>query len=146
INVQEVFIRAFDLEAKAGRKVLLVPDHHVYVFGDLLVDLLRAFLSTDGFPKRGTIVEVVGNNRPVLLGLLDGFDDKLGRSVAQCSENAAGVQPAHAEFAEDVVPIEIARLELAGGGVATVGNAHGATHSEATLREIQTVTRLASDS
>ena len=50
-----------------------------------------------------------------------------------------------AEFAEDVVPVEIAGLELAGGGVAAVGNAHRAAHAEAALGEIQAVARDAPD-
>ena len=80
---------------------------------------------------------------PCLPGRLDGLDDELRRGVAQRGEDAAGVQPAHAELAEDVVPIEIARLELAGGGVAAIGNAHRAAHAEAALGEIQAVAHRA---
>ena len=76
---------------------------------------------------------------PCLLGRLDRLDDELRRGVAQRGEDAAGVEPAHAELAEDVVPVEIAGLELAGGGVAAVGNAHRAAHAEAALGEIQAV-------
>ena len=62
-----------------------------------------------------------------------------GVRVAQRGENAAGVQPARADLAENVVPVEIAGLELAGGGIAAVGNAHRAAHAEAALGEIQAV-------
>ena len=62
-----------------------------------------------------------------------------GVRVAQRRENAAGVQPAHADLAEDVVPIEITGFELAGGGIATVRNAHRAAHAETALGEIQPV-------
>ena len=46
-----MFVRAFDLEAQASREILFIADHHIHVFRDLLVDLLRAFLAADRFPK-----------------------------------------------------------------------------------------------
>ena len=72
------------------------------MLGDLLVDLLRAFLAADGFPKRRTIVEVVRNNGAVLLGLLNALDDESRRGVAKRRKNAAGVKPADALLAENV--------------------------------------------
>ena len=134
-----MFVRAFDFKAEAGGKVLLVADHHIHVPGNLPVDLLRALLAADALPERRTVVQVVGDDDAVLPGGLHGFDHELGRRVAQRGENAARVQPARAKFAEDVVPIEVARLELAGGAVAAVGNAHRAPHPEAALGEIQAV-------
>ena len=115
------------------------------MLGDLLVDLLRAFLAANGFPKRGTIVEVVRNERPMLPGRLHRLDNQRRSRIAQGGENAAGVQPARAEFAEDVVPIEIAGFELTGSGVAAVGNAHSAAHTVAALGEIEAVARDAAN-
>ena len=135
-----MFVRAFDLEAQASCEILFIADHHVHVFRDLLVDLLRALLAANGLPQRRTVVEVVGNNRAVLLGLLDALDDQLRGGVAERRKNTAGVQPTHAEFAEDVVPIEIAGLELRCRRVAAVGNAHRAAHTVAALGEIEAVT------
>ena len=80
---------------------------------------------------------------PCSARLLDSFDDQERGGVAQGGENAAGVQPARAEFAEDAVPVEVARLELAGGGMAAVGNAHRAAHAEAALGEVQAVAHRA---
>ena len=76
---------------------------------------------------------------PCFLAACTASIDELGRGVAQRGEDAAGVQPARAELAEDVVPVEIARLELAGGGVAAVRNADRAAHAEAALGEVQAV-------
>jgi len=45
-----------------------------------------------------------------LLGFLNGFDDEFRRGVAQRGEDAAGVQPAGADLAEDGVPVEITGL------------------------------------
>ena len=82
---------------------------------------------------------------PYCFGLVDGLDDELRRGVAEGGEDAAGVQPPDADLAEDVVPVEIAGFELAGGGVAAVGNADGAAHAEAPLGEIQAVAHRAAD-
>jgi hypothetical protein len=46
------------------------------------------------------------------------------------------VKPANAQLSKNVVPVEIARLELAGGGVATVRNANGTTYSEAAFGKV----------
>ena len=91
------------------------------------------------FQRLRAVVQVVGNDDAVLAGFLDGFDDQERGGVAEGGEDAAGVQPARAEFAEDVVPVEIAGLELAGGGMAAVGNADRAANAEAALGEVQAV-------
>src|SRR6266516_1739889 len=114
------------MEAEASGEILLVPDHHVNVLGNLLVDRLRAFLTANALPQGGAIVEVVGNDGPVLLGFLDAFNHQRWRGVAERGEDTAGVKPAHSQLAKDVVPIEVARLELARGGIAAVRNPHRA--------------------
>ena len=48
----------------------------------------------------------------MLFGLLDALDDEWRRGVAESRKNTARVQPARTELAEDVVPVEIAWLEL----------------------------------
>src|SRR5438477_11579393 len=55
------------------------------------------------------------------------------------------MNPTHAEIAEYVVPIEIARLELAGGGVAAVGYPHGAAHAKTAFGEIEAVANEAAN-
>jgi len=47
------------------------------------------------------------------------------------------VEPARAEFAEDVIPGRSRRFDLRGGGVASVGVADGASYAEAALGEVQ---------
>ena len=54
----------------------------------------------------------------------------------QRGEDAAGVEPARAEFSEDVFPVDVAGLELRGGGVAAVRVADGAADAKAALGEI----------
>jgi len=81
----------------------------------------------------------------VLLGGLDCVDDELGGCLGEGGEDAAGVEPTHTELAEDVIPVEVAGLELGGGGVAAVGDADGAAHAEAALGEVEAVADGAAD-
>src|SRR4051794_18171356 len=70
---------------------------------------------------------------------LHGFDDQLRSRIAESSKNSSGVQPARAQLPEDVVPIEISRLELACGSMTPIRDAHRAANPKAALREVQTV-------
>src|SRR5208283_2775278 len=79
------------------------------------------------------------DHRAVLFGLFDRFEDQLWRGVTQRGEDAAGVQPPDADLAENMVPIEITGLELAGRRVAAVGNTHCTPDTKTTLGKIQTV-------
>src|SRR5262245_36854748 len=49
------------------------------------------------------------------------------------------MQPTHTAPAENGVPIKITRLELAGGGVAAVGNANGTTDAEPAFGEVESI-------
>jgi hypothetical protein len=144
LDVLEI-LGALDGEAERGGEVLLVADHDIDILRDLAVDLLGLLEAADGLPERGAVVEVVGDDGAVLVGGLDGLDGESGGGLGERGEDAAGVEPAHAEFAEDVVPVEVARLELRGGGVAAVGVADGATDAEAALGEVEAVAHGAAD-
>src|ERR1051326_3411378 len=76
---------------------------------------------------------------------LDGFENKARSCVTERRKNPAGMQPTHADFAENMVPVKIAWLELARGGVATIGNSHSAAHAKSALGEIQAVANCPSD-
>ena len=51
--------------------------------------------------------------------------------------NATSVEPLCPALAEDLFPVDIARLELACCGVAAVGAAHRTANTEAALGEVQ---------
>src|SRR5690242_5217835 len=104
--------------------------------GNLAVDFLRPFLAANALPKRWPVVQIVGNDGAMFLRGLDGFEDQLRRGVAEGRKNAAGVKPTHTELAENVVPVEIAGLQLTGGGVTTIRNADGPAHSEAAFGKV----------
>ena len=139
LNFRDVFVCSCHFESQACRKILFVADHHIHVFCDLAIHLLRFLLPADAFPQRWTIIEIVGDNRAMFLRGLNGLDHQLWRRLAQRGKNAAGVKPANAELAKNMFPIKIARLQLAGGGMPTIGNSDRAAKAKAALSEIQSV-------
>src|SRR5207249_1508429 len=78
-------------------------------------------------------------------GFLDACNHQRRRRVAERGEDAAGVEPADPELAEDVVPIEVARFELAGRGISAIGNPHCAAHAKAAFGEVEAVADDATD-
>ena len=81
----------------------------------------------------------------MLLGDLDRLDGGLGGRLGEGREDAARVEPADAELAEEVFPVEVAGFDLRGGGVAAVRDADGATDAEAALGEVEAVADRTAD-
>ena len=138
-------IDTLHLEAERCREILLVADHHIDMLRNLAVHLLGLREPTDALPEAGAVVEVVGNDRAVLLGRLHRLDRQGGGGRRQRCEDAARVKPPHPERAEKMLPVDIARLHLAGRRVAPVRHAHRATDAEAAFGEIEAVTNRAAD-
>ena len=67
------------------------------------------------------------------------------RRLRERGEDPAGVEPARALAAEELVPVDLARLHLAGGRVATVRAAERRAQAEAALREVEAVANGAPD-
>ena len=132
-----MLVGPFDFKAQAGGVVFFVTDHHVDVFGDLAVDPLRRVLAALARPQRGAIVEVIGDDGAVFLGDLHRFDDGFGGVGSECGKDAAGVEPAHAFFAEDFFPVDFTGANLRGGGIGTVGAAKRRTDAEAFFGEVE---------
>jgi Family of unknown function (DUF6119) len=126
-------------EAEAGGEVLLVPDHDVDVPGQPPVDLLGAGLAADRAPQARPVVQVVRDHRPVPPGRCHRRLDDVRRGGRQRRVDAAGVQPAHAERAEQVLPVHVGRTELAGGGVAAVRDPDRPAYAEAALGEVESI-------
>jgi len=59
--------------------------------------------------------------------------------------SAAGVKPANALFAEDVIPVDVAFFQVRNGGVATIVGAESGPHAETALSEIESIARGAAD-
>src|SRR5215472_3344185 len=134
-----MIVHTFDFQAQACGEVLLVADHDVDVFCDLGIYLLGFLWSPDALPERRPIVQVIGNDRAVLFSGRNSFHEKARRCLAKSGEDAARVEPAHAEIAEDVVPIKGAGFKLTGRGVAAIRYADSTADAEAALREIEAI-------
>ena len=145
LDVGDVVVDALDLEAEGGGEVLLVADHHVDILGDLAVHFLGLLEAADGLPEGRAVVQVVGDDGAVLLRGLDGLDGGLRGGLGEGREDAARVEPADAELAEEVLPVEVAGLDLRGRGVAAVRDADGAADAEAALGEVEAVADRAAD-
>ena len=145
LNRAEIVIHSLHFEAEGCCEVLFVADHDIDILGDLAIHLAGLGLTADGFPERGSVIEVVAHNRAVLLGSGDRFDGDLCGGFGQSGKDATGVEPTGAELAEDVVPVVVAGFELRGGAVSTVGIADGTTNAESSLGEVQAVSNRAAD-
>ena len=145
IQALQVLVVTLNLQAKASGKVLFVADHHINILGDLLVHFLGLFLAADPLPQRGTVVQVIRHHGAVLLGSLHRLQHHGSGILRQSGVNTAGVHPAHAQGAKDIIPVHIAGLQLRNSGVATVRSAHSAANTVATLHKVQSVTHGAAD-
>lgn len=141
----DVVIDALDFEAEGCGEVLFVADHDIDVSGDFAVHFAGFFEAADGFPEGWSVVEVVGDDGAVFVGGFDGLDGEFGGGLGEGGVDAAGVEPADAEFSEDVVPVDVAGFEFGGGGVAAVGVADGSADAEAAFGEVEAVADGASD-
>ncbi len=127
----EVFgVDAFDFEAEDFLEIFLVADEAVDVRDEVFGD----FLGLLGAPEFGAEVEVVGGDGAVGFGLDEGFFDGGGGGIGEGGEDAAGVEPADAAFAEEVVEVDIAGLHVHGGGVAAVVHGDGSRGRRCRLR------------
>ena len=145
LNRAEIVIHSLHFEAEGCCEILFVADHHIDILGDLAIHLAGLGLTADGFPERGSVIEVVAHNRAVLLGGSYRFDGDLRGGFGQSGKDATGVEPTGAELAEDVIPVVVSGFELRGGAIATVGIADRATDAESALGEVQAIAHGAAD-
>ncbi len=127
------------LKPRAAVKSSSLPIMTSTMGGELAVDFGGLGLAADGLPEGVAVVEVVGDDGAVLAGGDHGFLADVGGGFGERAEDAAGVEPAGAFFAEDLVPVDVAGLELGDGGVAAVGAAEGCADAEAALGEVEAV-------
>src|SRR5215470_16418817 len=116
-----MLIHPFDLESERDCEILFIADHHVNQWGDAAIDLLRARGSADSLPQRFTIVQIIGDDRSVLLRDFHSLTRDKRRRFRERAENATAMKPPRAFLAEDLFPVNVARLELRHRGVAAIG-------------------------
>ena len=79
-------------------------------------------------------------------GGVHGLGGYFGGGGGERGEDAAGVEPAGTiVLTEDCLPVEVAGLDLADGGVAAVRAARGRAHAEAAFSEVEAVAHGAAD-
>ncbi len=61
----------------------------------------------------------------------------LERRLGEAGKDATGVKPAHAEFTEQVIPVDVVGLQRGGRGVGAVVHAARRAHTEAALGEVE---------
>src|SRR6185503_1385395 len=120
VDFRNVFVRTLDFETQARGEVFFVADHDIHESGDFLIHFLRALLAADALPKRWSIVEIVGDDDPMLFRSLHSLDDQPRRSITKSGKNSSRMEPTRAHLPKDMFPIEITRFKLTGGAVASV--------------------------
>ena len=81
----------------------------------------------------------------MLLGALHRFEHHIGGRCAERSVDATGMEPLRPALAKDSLPVDVAWPELAGGGVAPIGAAHGAADTKTAFGEVEPVAHFAPD-
>ena len=145
IELLESRVVTLDLKTETGGEVLLVAYHDVDIFCDFAVDLPSLFKSAYALPERGTVVEVIGDDGAVFLGLFDCGYNGLCARLGESGKDSARVQPADSQFAENIIPVNILGPELRGGSVAPVGHADGSAYTVAALGKVEPVSDISAD-
>src|ERR1700723_169340 len=93
-----------------GGKIFFVAEHDVHVSRELAIYQLRLFLAAIGFPERIAIIQIVGDEDAIFMGGAHRLHRDGGRRVREGAEDPTGVEPAHAEFTKNVIPVDVAFL------------------------------------
>ena len=140
-----VLVEAGDCEAECRGEVFFVAEHDVHQGRETAVHLLGFRFSANRLPQRRTVVQVVGDDSSGSLGGFHGFLGHKRRGFRQSAEDAAAVKPAGPVFGENLIPVDLAGLQLRDGGVPPVGASERRANAEAALGEIQAVADGAAD-
>src|SRR5690625_4891827 len=139
---RNVFVNPFNFKSETGSVILFVSDHHIDLSGNAAVNLLRLLLATDRIPQRRTIVQVIGNNRSVLLCRRNSFFNNGCGRLRKSGVNPAGMEPANAILTKKLIPIDIARLHLGGRRMSAVGDSDRTANSKSALRKVQAISNF----
>src|SRR4029079_8807805 len=130
-------------EAQAGGEVFLIADHDIDILRDVAVDLLRPLLAALALPQAGAVVEVIGIHGAILARRFHRLDHRFGGIGGERREDAAGMEPAHAFFAEQLFPVHFTEPQLRCDSVAAVRAAQSGANAETFFREIEADARVA---
>src|SRR5947209_15528921 len=111
----------------------------------MAVEFLMLGISSDRFPERGAVVQIVGNDRAILLSGFHRLFSDQRCCLGQCAKNPPGMEPSGSVSREDLPPVDVTGPELGNCGVSAVGTANGRANSEATFGKVQPVTYRAAN-
>src|ERR1051325_6078696 len=130
-----MFVDACDGKTECGGEVFFISQHDVNVRSEATIHFLRLGLSSNGFPKRCAIVQIIGDDYSGFLGGLHGVQRNLRSGLGECAENSPGMEPPGAVFDKALLPIDLTRLKLGYGCIPAIGAADRGANSETAFRE-----------
>src|ERR1017187_1390631 len=113
-------------------QVFFVADEDVNVLNDGADDLHGPLVTTGDLPKLLAEVQIKRSDGSCGLGFPHHLRGQRSRGWGERREDAATVHPFHAS-GEDLLPVEVANLELRGGFIASVVEDHWRAHAKSTV-------------
>src|SRR5882762_1180142 len=133
IESREVLVNSFDRESERRHKVLFVPEHYIDEPRKLPVYFEGLLFATNGFPERGAIVQIIGNDRPVPMRGFHRLPRDQRSTFGKRAKDTPGVKPARALLPKNEIPVDLPRLQLRNGCVSSIGAPQGGPDSEPSL-------------
>src|SRR5882672_10809548 len=99
-----MLVKPLYFETKRRCKVFFVSDHHIDKRGEFPVDLFCPGLAANSLPKAVAEIQVVRHHHAMTFRRFHCFFRNTRSAFRQGAEDAAGMKPARALFAENLVP------------------------------------------
>src|SRR3954468_23623439 len=112
-----MFVDASDGKTECGGEIFFISQHDINVRSKAAIDFLGLGLSSNGFPKRCAVVQIIGDDCSGFLGRLHRFQCYLRSGLGECAEDSPSMEPPRAVLAKDLLPIDLAGPELGCGCV-----------------------------
>src|SRR6185437_10238963 len=116
-----MFVDASHRKTQRGGEIFFISKHDINVRSEAAIDFLRLCLSSYGFPKGCTVVQIIGDDGAHFFCRFHCFLGDLRGGLGECAEYSSGMEPPRAVLAKDLLPIDLAGLELGYGGVPAIG-------------------------
>src|SRR5438552_8885361 len=145
IELRVAFVHSIDPEAERGGEIFFIAEHHVDKGCQRAIYFLRFRFSSDGFPERTAIIQIVRDDGSRTLGRFHRLPRHVRSRFRQRSTNTAGMKPARAFLDKDSFPIDLAGLEVRNRRVPAIRTSERGAHAKSALGEIQAVADRAAD-
>src|SRR5262249_32402542 len=102
-------------------------------------------LTADRLPQRVAIVQVIAGDHAMLTRRNQSLLRNLRRRLTESAEDASCMKPPSAFFTKYLVPVDLARLQLANRRVSAIRAAQSRPHAKPALGKVQPVARGATN-